>query len=92
MRGINGRLNWINYVGSIGNKKLYQVDHEWLYGKKQQEKKRQQATRYLITGDNGELREGRIPIELTNVDMRVKDPRPHRPYFVWREVTKKGCK
>ena len=44
MRGINGQLNWINYVGRIGNKKLYQVDHEWLYGKKQQEKKRQRET------------------------------------------------
>ena len=44
MRGINGRLNWIDYVGRIGNKKLYQVDHEWLYGEKQQERKVQQET------------------------------------------------
>ena len=88
MRGINGRLNWVFYVGTIGNKKVYQVDHEWLYGEKQQDRKPQRRTWYLITDDNGEPRNGTIPIELMDVDIRVKDPRPHRPYFVWKEVRK----
>ena len=44
MRGVNGQLKCIDYVGRIGNKKLYQVDHEWLYGNKQQERKVQRET------------------------------------------------
>ncbi len=32
MRDIDGRLSWIIHVGRLENKKLYQVDHEWLYG------------------------------------------------------------
>jgi hypothetical protein len=32
MPGINGQLHWVIYVGRLGEKKLYQVEHSWLYG------------------------------------------------------------
>lgn len=40
MYGVNGRLKWVDYVGMMGKKKLYQADHEWLYGRKQEKKGR----------------------------------------------------
>ena len=40
----------------------------------------------MIIGDTGEPRDGTLPIELIDVDMRLKDPRLHRPYFVWQDV------
>jgi hypothetical protein len=41
MRGINGDLRWVTYVGHLGKKKLYQVDHDWLYGELNNIKKNQ---------------------------------------------------
>jgi hypothetical protein len=38
MQGVNGRLRWVDYVGRFGNKKLYQADHEWVFGKKQKKR------------------------------------------------------
>lgn len=32
MAGVNGALKWVMYVGKYGDKKLYQVEHEWLFG------------------------------------------------------------
>jgi hypothetical protein len=33
LRGVNGQLKWVTYVGTMNNQKLYQVDHDWLFGK-----------------------------------------------------------
>jgi hypothetical protein len=33
MQGVDGELKWVVFVGRLGNKKLYQADHQWLFGK-----------------------------------------------------------
>jgi hypothetical protein len=33
MAGVSGKLEWINHVGYLEGKPLYQASHFWMYGK-----------------------------------------------------------
>jgi hypothetical protein len=46
----------------------------------------------IIVADNGQPRRGTVPVELLAIDVRSKDPRPNRPYFVFEQVNKKKQK
>jgi hypothetical protein len=32
MKGINGKLEWVMYIGKWNNEELFQCSHEWLFG------------------------------------------------------------
>ena len=32
MCDVNGEFKWVTFLGRLGDKKLYQVDYDWLYG------------------------------------------------------------
>ena len=32
MKGVNGKLEWIMYIGKWGKEDLFQCSHEWLFG------------------------------------------------------------
>ncbi|CAF3090350.1 unnamed protein product [Rotaria socialis] len=69
MKGMNGKLEWVLCIGKLGAEDLYQNSRAWLFD------------------DKGRERPNTMFIEKEIVDLRMikPDPRPHRPFLIWKK-------
>ncbi|CAF1310557.1 unnamed protein product [Rotaria sordida] len=71
VKGVNGSLEWVIYVGKWNHKDLFQSSHEWLFD----DKGRERAGTIFID---------KLYVDIRHI---IIDTRPNRPYFIWKDVT-----
>ncbi|CAF3404538.1 unnamed protein product [Rotaria socialis] len=69
MKGVNGKLEWIMYIGKWDNEDLFQCSHEWLFDNNGRER----------------IGTSFVERDLVDNRYVVMDRRLHRPVFVWRK-------